>query len=122
MVTQKGSTSRSAFEAIADPRRRVILDHLAGGELCAGDLAQKFSVSRPAIARHVRILKQAGLVKERREAQKRIYSLRSEGLKEVDRWLQSYRLFWSARLVDLKNAIEEDLREQRADKKGKKSS
>ena len=108
MVTNEAILDRSAFSAIADPTRRAILDHLRDGEMGAGEIAERFPVSRPAIARHVRILKKAGLLKERREAQKRFYALEPRGLADVDRWLQPYRLFWSARLVDLKNFVERD--------------
>ncbi|MCB2097891.1 MAG: winged helix-turn-helix transcriptional regulator [Parvularculaceae bacterium] len=105
MVT-KNALARTAFDAIADPTRRAILDHLRRGEVGAGDLARRFPVSRPAIAKHVRVLRQAGLLKERRQAQQRFYSLNPAGLAEVDRWLQPYRLFWGARLVDLKTFVE----------------
>ena len=108
MVTKEAILQRSPFHAIADPTRRAILDHLRRGELGAGEIADRFSVSRPAIARHVRVLRKAGLVRERRQAQKRFYSLEPNGLAEIDRWLQPYRLFWSARLVDLKTFVESD--------------
>jgi DNA-binding transcriptional ArsR family regulator len=103
MVTER---ARSAFNAIADPTRRAILDHLRAGELAAGDIARRFPVSRPAIAKHVRVLRQAGLLKHRREAQTIFYALDPKGLAEVDRWLAPYRLFWAARLTDLKNLLE----------------
>ncbi len=96
----------SAFNAIADPTRRSILDHLRGGELGAGEIARRFPVSRPAIARHVRVLRRAGLVRERRQAQLRFYSLDPSGLAGVDRWLAPYRLFWAARMSDLKIFVE----------------
>ncbi len=105
MVT-KALTQRSAFDAIADPTRRAILDHLRRGELGAGDLASRFPVSRPAISKHLRVLREAGLLRERRAAQARFYSLDPARLSEVDRWLQPYRLFWAARLVDLKLHVE----------------
>lgn len=96
----------NAFSAIADPTRRAILDRMRHGEVGAGDLAEQFSVSRPAISRHVRILKKAGLVRLRKDAQRRFYSLRPEALADVDRWLAPYRLFWSARMFDLKHTAE----------------
>lgn len=105
MVTQK-SEQRDSFSAIADPTRRDILDLLRSGEMRAGDIAARFPVSRPAIAKHVRILREAGLVRERREARARLYSLDPTGLRQVDRWLQPYRLYWAARLTDLKHAVE----------------
>jgi DNA-binding transcriptional ArsR family regulator len=104
MVTQ--SYSSLVFAAIADPTRRTILDLLRGEELRAGELAARFPVSRPAIARHMGVLRRAGLVRERRQAQARLYSLDPAALSEVDRWLAPYRLFWSARLADLKRTIE----------------
>ncbi len=105
MVT-KNSAGHAAFDAIADPTRRAILDHLRERELGAGEIARRFSVSRPAIARHVRVLRRAGLVRERRAAQMRFYSLEPKGLAEIDRWLEPYRLFWAARMTDLKAFVE----------------
>jgi DNA-binding transcriptional ArsR family regulator len=102
MVTQV----TSVFSAVADPTRRAILDLLRERERSAGDLASRFSVSRPAISRHVRVLRSAGLVHERREAQSRLYSLEPERLAEIARWLDGYRLFWGARLVGLKEHVE----------------
>lgn len=98
--------SRSVFGAISDPTRRAILDVMRQGEIGAGELAERFPVSRPAISRHVRILKRAGLIRQRKAAQRRYYSLRPEALSEVDQWLAPYRLFWSARMVDLKRTAE----------------
>jgi len=74
--------------------------------MSAGDLARRFPVSRPAISRHVRVLREAGLVRERREAQSRRYSLNPAPLVQVDRWISAYRVFWSARLHDLKRYVE----------------
>ncbi|MBB5207928.1 metalloregulator ArsR/SmtB family transcription factor [Chiayiivirga flava] len=107
MVTQQ--QSGAVFAAIADPTRRAILDLLRRQELRAGDLARHFPVSRPAIARHIGVLRRAGLLHERRQAQARLYSLDAAALASVDRWLAPYRLFWSARLSDLKRAIEADI-------------
>jgi len=112
MVTNKVLLDRPSFSAIADPTRRAILDHLKAGELGAGEIAERFAVSRPAIARHVRVLKKAGMLKERRDAQKRFYSLAPDGLADIDRWLQPYRLYWAARLTDLKTAVEERVKTQ----------
>lgn len=104
MVTKEHSSP--IFAAIADPTRRAILDLLCSEELRAGDLAARFPVSRPAIAKHMGVLRRAGLVRERRQAQARLYSLDPSALAEVDRWLAPYRLFWNARLADLKRVIE----------------
>ncbi len=106
MVTYKTANDSGIFRAIADPTRRAILDLLRSRDYCAGDLAREFPVSRPAIAKHVRVLRQVGLVTERRQAQSRLYSLNPTALADVDTWLAPYRLFWAARLVDLKRTVE----------------
>jgi len=108
MVTKQARRADATFAAIAHPTRRAILDLLRRSEWGAGELAGRFPVSRPAIARHVRILRRAGLVRERRRAQARIYALEPAALAEVDRWLAPYRLFWAARLTDLKRVVEEE--------------
>ena len=112
MVTKKASRGPSPFSAIADPTRRAILDLLRTREYRAGELALRFTVSRPAIAKHVRILRQAGLVTERRQSQSRIYSLAPQALSEVDAWIAPYRLFWAARLTDLKRLVESSSQEE----------
>jgi DNA-binding transcriptional ArsR family regulator len=106
MVTNVGARMGHVFGAIADATRRDILDLLRRRDLSAGDLAGHFPISRPAISRHLRILRQAGLVRETRQAQTRIYALDPRPLAEVDRWLSRYRAFWGARLHDLKRHVE----------------
>ncbi len=96
----------NVFGAIADPTRRAILDLLREQDLTAGQVAVRFTVSRPAVSRHLRILRTAGLVTESREAQSRVYSLIPAPLVEVDQWLSRYRLFWGARLHSLKRFVE----------------
>ncbi len=98
--------SSDVFSAIADPTRRAMLDAMRAGEIGAGELADQFRISRPAVSRHLKILRKAGLVKRRIDAQRRYYSLSPEALATVDRWLTPYRLFWSARMVDIKNYVE----------------
>lgn len=95
-----------AFECVADPTRRRILDLLRAADRPAGEIADAFPVSRPAISRHLRVLRQAGLVHERRDGRRRVYRLDPAPLAEVDRWLDGYRTFWAARLMDLKEHIE----------------
>ena len=103
-----GARAGNVFGAVADPTRRAILDLLAGGARSAGELAEQFPVSRPAVSRHVRVLRRAGLVVESREAQLRIYALNAAPLDEIDAWLARYRVFWGARLHDLKRFVEEE--------------
>lgn len=108
MVTQHSPTERInlAFHAIADPTRRSILDLVRERERSAGEIAERFPVSRPAIARHMRVLREAGLVRERRVATMRFYSTEAQALRCVDQWLAPYRLYWPARLADLKRVVE----------------
>ena len=99
-------SAESTFQALADPTRRAVLDMLRRGRQPAGQIAQSFPVSRPAISKHLRLLRRAHLVQERKEGRYRFYQLNPEPLKAVDRWLESYRVFWSANLASLKAFVE----------------
>ena len=96
----------AAFSALADPTRRAVLDLLRAGSLPAGRIAQAFPVSRPAISKHLRLLRRARLVRERREGRRRIYELAPGPLQAVDSWLNGYRKFWEMSLADLKAFME----------------
>ncbi|MEX0691114.1 MAG: metalloregulator ArsR/SmtB family transcription factor [Gemmatimonadales bacterium] len=98
--------SEAVFQALADVTRRDILDLLKDRELAAGEVAGRFPVSRPAVSRHLRVLREAGLVTQRKDAQTRYYRLNPDALRTVDQWLAHYRVFWSARLTDLKRLVE----------------
>src|ERR671916_272572 len=87
-----------ALAALADPTRRELLALLARGELAAGELAGRFPVSRPAISRHLRVLREAGLVRSRVEGRRRLYALDPRPLRELDDWLEPYRDLWAQRL------------------------
>lgn len=93
---------RDVFSALADPTRRQMLDLLSRRERAAGELGHAFpNVSQPGISRHLRVLREAGLVRVRRERRHRFYSLRSERLAEVDSWISKYRGFWETELDSL---------------------
>lgn len=111
--------SREAtFQALADPTRRAVLDLLRQGSQPAGQIAEAFPVSRPAISRHLRLLRRAHLVREHREGRHRVYQLNPEPLRAVDSWLEHYRGFWSASLTNLKSFVEaEYARESRTARK-----
>ncbi len=94
----------AALKAIAEPRRRRILELVADQELSAGEIAKRFDVTRPAISQHLTVLKGAGLVTERREGTRRMYRARPEGLEEVRGFLE---LFWGNQLGRLKAAAEQ---------------
>jgi DNA-binding transcriptional ArsR family regulator len=99
--------SREAtFHALADPTRRAVLDLLRRGSQPAGEIARAFPVSRPAISKHLRLLRRAHLVSERREGRRRLYQLNPEPLKAVDSWLEQYRVFWQSNLASLKAFVE----------------
>jgi DNA-binding transcriptional ArsR family regulator len=96
----------AVFDALADPTRRRVLELLADGERTAGELAAVFPVSRPAVSRHLRVLREAGLVRARRDAQRRVYELDPAPLAELESWLATYRRFWSERLDRLEQHLE----------------
>lgn len=97
------------FAALADPTRQRIVEMLAGGALCAGDIAGRFELSPPAISQHLKALKAAKLVKVRVEAQKRIYELDPEGLADLSDWVAKIRAFWNPRLDALEQALKRDI-------------
>jgi DNA-binding transcriptional ArsR family regulator len=94
-----------ALEALADPTRRRIVELLTDGERSAGELAAEFSTSRPGVSRHLRVLREQGLVRAREEGRRRVYSLEPEPLAELDAWLTRYRSFWTNRLDALETEI-----------------
>jgi DNA-binding transcriptional ArsR family regulator len=96
-----------AFLALADPTRRRIIESLADGESAFGDLAGQFDMSRPAVSQHLKVLREAGLVSVRKDAQRRIYRLNAEGLDQLEEWLERVRRFWGARLDDLERALDD---------------
>jgi len=96
----------AAFGALADPTRRAVLDLLRAGRRPAGEIARAFPVSRPAISKHLRVLRRAHLVEERREGRHRLYQLNPTPLRAVDSWLEQYRSFWTASLENLKAFVE----------------
>ena len=90
-----------ALEVLAEPTRRRILDLLRDGERPVGDLVDRIGASQPAVSKHLRVLRDAGLVDVRADAQRRLYRLRTEPLRELDEWLSGYRVLWADRLADL---------------------
>src|ERR1700729_1747294 len=96
----------ATFQALADPTRRAVLDLLRRGSQPAGHIAQAFPVSRPAISKHLRLLRRAHLVNEHREGRHRFYRLNPEPLRAVDSWLEQYRAFWTTSLNNLKSFVE----------------
>jgi DNA-binding transcriptional ArsR family regulator len=94
------------FDVLAEPNRRRILDLLADSEQPVGELVSQLQLSQPAVSKHLRVLREAGLVHVRGDAQRRLYSVRPEPLRAVDEWLAPYRAMWSARLDDLERHLD----------------
>jgi DNA-binding transcriptional ArsR family regulator len=95
------------FEVVAEPNRRRILDELRSGERPVGALVGALAVSQPAVSKHLRVLRDAGLVEVRGDAQRRLYRLRAAPLRELDDWLAPYRAQWSERLDALEGHLDE---------------
>jgi len=96
----------STFEVLADDSRRRILDLLAQAERPVGELVGILGLSQPAVSKHLKVLRSAGLVESRTDAQRRIYGVRPEPLREVDEWLAPYRRRWAAHLSALERHLE----------------
>ena len=97
----------STYAALAEPSRRRILDLLRRRERSVSDLVARLKLSQPGVSKHLRVLREAGLVQVRRDGRTRWYSLRAQPLAEVDRWLEPYRAHWTERLDALERHLEE---------------
>jgi DNA-binding transcriptional ArsR family regulator len=97
-----------SFTVLAEPTRRKILDLLRDGEQPVGDLVDRLRLSQPGVSKHLRVLRDAGLVEVRPRGQRRLYRLRPEPLREVDEWLEPYRRLWASSLDKLGRQMEEN--------------
>ncbi len=98
----------SAYAALAEPHRRRILDLLRAGERPVADLVAHLGISQPGVSKHLKVLREAGLVVARTQGKQRMYALRAEPLVEVVQWLEPYRMLWSSRLDALERHLEEE--------------
>jgi DNA-binding transcriptional ArsR family regulator len=98
----------TAFEVLAEPSRRDILDLLRDGERSVGELVDSLPLSQPGVSKHLRVLREAGLVDVRPVGQRRVYELRAHPLAEIDAWLRPYRRFWSRRLDALERHLDDE--------------
>lgn len=121
MRDRSATDPNTVFGALADPTRRAVLDLLRGGSMAAGQIAQAFPVSRPAISKHLRLLRRAHLVSEARSSRHRVYTLNVAPLKVVDSWLHHYRAFWETSLGSLKTVVESERGKKNASKPAKQS-
>ena len=100
------------FEAVAEPNRRALLDVLAEGERTAGELVATLpGLTQPTVSRHLRVLREVGLVEVRPDAHRRIYALRADGLVEMDRWIDRYRRYWTDHLDALERHLDSTFEE-----------
>lgn len=106
MAAARARASIDVFHAVADPTRRAILDRLRTGDAPVNDLAAGFHMTRPAISKHLRVLREADLVTERRDGRNRVYSLQPAPLRDVVAWIDAYRSFWETHLMNLKRHLE----------------
>jgi len=104
----------AVLHALSDPSRRTVLEALKDGPVSAGELATMLPIARPGVSRHLRVLREAGLVDVRHEAQFRLYSLKAEPLAELDSWLAPYRALWEQRLDALHTEVRRGKRERRS--------
>jgi DNA-binding transcriptional ArsR family regulator len=102
----------AVFAVLAEPRRRRILDLVRDGERSVGELVEALSVSQPAVSKHLRVLREAGLVEARVDEQRRLYRIRPEPLRELDAWLAPYRWAWDASLDRLETRLGEMARSE----------
>jgi DNA-binding transcriptional ArsR family regulator len=111
------ATTADAFNAVAEPRRRQILDVLAGGERPVNDLVEQLGVAQPLVSKHLRVLREVGLVDVRDEGRRRIYRLNGQALKPIHDWVKDYEQAWAERFDRLEGVLE-DLKGQEQQGKG----
>ena len=110
----------TVFEVIAEPHRRAIISLLVSSPLSVGDIERELRMSQPTVSKHLRVLRDAGFVEAKVDAQRRLYRLRPEPLQEIDAWLEQFRRFWSAHVDALERHLDR-MQEAKATKKKAKS-
>jgi DNA-binding transcriptional ArsR family regulator len=103
----RAPTTADAFNAVAEPRRRQILDQLAGGERSVGDLVQALGLSQPQVSKHLRVLREVDAVQVREQGRQRLYRLNGHALRPIHDWVKSYEQTWSDRFEQLDTVLEE---------------
>ena len=109
----RAATTADAFNAVAEPRRREILDVLAGGERTVSELVELLDLAQPHVSRHLRVLRENGFATVRAEGARRLYAVGSDPLREVDQWLDRFRAFWSQHLDALGTELARGRRQRR---------
>lgn len=111
----RAATTTDAFNAVAEPRRRQILDVLAAGERSVNDLVRLLGLSQPQVSKHLRVLREVGAVEVREEGRQRLYRLNGRALKPIHDWVKNYESSWSERFDRLDGVLEELRQEERGD-------
>jgi DNA-binding transcriptional ArsR family regulator len=110
----RAATTTDAFNAVAEPRRRQILDALAGGERPVNDLVRALDLAQPQVSKHLRVLREVGAVDVREDGRRRLYRLNGRALKPIHDWVQNYESLWSERFMELDEVLE-DLKKEEED-------
>lgn len=110
----RAATTTDAFNAVAEPRRRLILDVLAGGERPVNDLVRALGVAQPQVSKHLRVLREVGAVEVREDGRRRLYRLNVAALKPIHDWIRNYESLWSDRFDQLDGVLDELKREERS--------
>jgi DNA-binding transcriptional ArsR family regulator len=103
----RAATTTDAFNAVAEPRRRQIIDLLAGGERAVGELVKELGLGQPQVSKHLRVLREVGLVDVRDQGRQRLYRLHGPALKPIHDWVKAYELLWSERFELLDDVLED---------------
>src|SRR2546422_9304163 len=115
----RAATTADAFNAVAEPRRRQILDALAGGERPVNDLVRQLGLAQPQVSKHLRVLREVGAVDVRGEGRQRLYRLNGNALRPIHDWVKNYERTWSERFEALDIVLEELKQEEQGDDSGK---
>ena len=111
----RAATTTDAFNAVAEPRRRQILDLLAGGERPVNDLVRELGVAQPQVSKHLRVLREVGVVDVRDQGRQRVYRLNGRALKPIHDWVKNYERLWSERFEQLDAVLEDLKRKEQGD-------
>ena len=115
LVVARAATTADAFNAVAEPRRREILDALAGGERPVNDLVRRLGLPQPQVSKHLRVLREVGAVEVRDEGRQRVYRLNGHALKPIHDWVKNYERSWSERFDQLDVVLEDLKRKEEGD-------
>jgi DNA-binding transcriptional ArsR family regulator len=114
----RAATTTDAFNAVAEPRRRQIVDVLGEGERAVGDLVRQLGLTQPLVSKHLRVLREVGVVEVREDGRRRLYSLNGQALKPIHDWVKEYERLWSERFEQLDDVLKELKEKEEGDDDG----